>query len=252
ENLTNVPTLAADIDGDGTLDFMNAPFYSDTGQVNIFLGNGDGTFRSGPTFNDAWSASLADFNADGKTDLVSANGDGSVSIFLSNGDGTFQIPTVVPTGLIPVPPKATAIAADWNQDGTPDLLAFVPLSGFKLLLQNHDFAISSSNLSPSSVSAGSSSSATIAISPQGSPVGGTILTCAVSPSGPESPQCSLNPGSVMLSIGNSSTSILTITTTRSSMALAGPSLQGRQSPVSIAFLMPTMLLVTLRLVAGKR
>ena len=74
--------VAGDVNGDGHLDLV-----TDNGQV--LLGNGDGTFRNGPTA-DLGGAFVGDFNGDGELDLVSP-GD-PVSILLGNGDGTFQPP----------------------------------------------------------------------------------------------------------------------------------------------------------------
>jgi hypothetical protein len=91
------PTLA-DFNSDGKLD-LAAAGWNMYGAL-VFMGNGDGTLQD-PLFyeNDtaAGSNSLtaADFNADGKIDLATANqdfsetGDNDVSILLGNGDGTF-------------------------------------------------------------------------------------------------------------------------------------------------------------------
>jgi hypothetical protein len=53
---------------------------------------------------------VADFNNDGKLDLLTANG----VLNLGNGDGTFRLGTPVPTGVLAV--------ADFNGDGKPDIL----------------------------------------------------------------------------------------------------------------------------------
>ena len=60
----------------------------------------------------------ADFNLDGKLDLVVANsGANTVSILLGNGDGTFAPKVDYPTGSQPM---AVAVG-DFNGDGVPDL-----------------------------------------------------------------------------------------------------------------------------------
>jgi hypothetical protein len=71
--------------------------------VDIFLGNGDGTFHlftTYPTGNGASSVVVGDFNADGKLDVAVANSiDSTVSILLGNGDGTFERPANYSAGI---------------------------------------------------------------------------------------------------------------------------------------------------------
>ena len=60
----------------------------------------------------------ADFNADGKTDIVTVNYElNSVSIFTGNGDGTFQNKGNIPTFALPT----SAAVGDFNGDGFADL-----------------------------------------------------------------------------------------------------------------------------------
>ena len=66
---------------------------------------GDGTFQAKQSFgagNEHYSVAVADFNGDGKTDLVTADhGDNTVSVLLGNGNGTFQARQVFSTGTGP-------------------------------------------------------------------------------------------------------------------------------------------------------
>ena len=110
----------ADVDGDGILDLVLTNCASSS--VSVFLGNGDGTFRtpvSYATGPDPSSVAVADFNGDGILDLVVVNGwSSSASVLLGKGDGTFQTQLTYATG-----PDPFAVAvADFNGDGVPDLV----------------------------------------------------------------------------------------------------------------------------------
>jgi len=84
----------ADFNGDGRMDI--AAVSSTFSVVSVFIAEGDGIFRNYKdrvnytTGGDPRSIQSADFNGDGKRDLVVANrSSNTVSILLSNGDGTF-------------------------------------------------------------------------------------------------------------------------------------------------------------------
>ncbi len=113
--------VASDFNGDGKLDLAvslsAADFYS-TGSMAILIGNGDGTFSisgGAPTVGNSPKVfAVADFNADGKMDLL-VNESTGTRILLGKGDGTFsQAPA---TGL-----SVTLVVADMNGDGFPNLM----------------------------------------------------------------------------------------------------------------------------------
>jgi hypothetical protein len=124
-----------DFNGDGNLDLAIDTYgdnYIDS-WVTVFPGNGDGTFGTPKSFGapvDATSIQTADFNGDGKLDLVTSEvsytstcGDGyegQVSVMLGDGDGTFGTATVFETG---VDCTWSVQVADVNGDGKPDLVA---------------------------------------------------------------------------------------------------------------------------------
>jgi hypothetical protein len=97
-----------DFNGDGKLDIAATNAASGTTSGSgcfIRLGNGDGTVQPAQSYASGVaprSLAMADFNRDGKTDLVTANagvswGYGSVTVCLGNGNGTFQAPLSFPT-----------------------------------------------------------------------------------------------------------------------------------------------------------
>jgi hypothetical protein len=120
----------------------NAPAIIDLAVTNstdntlqIFLGNGKGTFTNGVTYNTGATpvyVASAYVNLDGNLDLVvadsgaatSANSVGnSVSVFLGNGDGTFILPGGTRMDFAAGTTPTSFVIADFNNDGIPDLLA---------------------------------------------------------------------------------------------------------------------------------
>jgi hypothetical protein len=131
-----------DVNGDGRTDFAvadscQADFTEPcTGTVVVLLGDGKGTFRAPTGYPPASNFVLtADFNGDGKPDLVAA-----YKLLLGNGDGTFQPPLSFDPG--PVPQVVgfgvqTFGAGDFNGDGKSDLV----VSGCDELCQHGSVAV---------------------------------------------------------------------------------------------------------------
>jgi hypothetical protein len=106
------PLLFADFNSDGHLDIAAGD--------GILFGNGDGTFQPEvflTSLNNLGGAQYtADFNNDGKPDLISSAG----QVALGNGDGTFFL--LPPISSINYGYFVNAVG-DLNGDGKPDLIA---------------------------------------------------------------------------------------------------------------------------------
>lgn len=137
-----VGIAAADLRGDGKLDLVTADecdvgncANATPGLVSVLLGNGDGTFQPHvdyPTGLTSMSVATADFNGDGKLDLVVGNyGSVTVSVLLGNGDGTFNSRTDYGTDVN----TFSVAVADFNGDGLADIVAANELS-LSVLLAN--------------------------------------------------------------------------------------------------------------------
>jgi len=86
-----------------------------------------------PTYPGSGQTVTADFNGDGKPDLIFADG----TVLLGKGDGTFTVGT--PLGLTGLNSNTSIATADFNRDGKPDLVvASTSLNTFSVLLGNGD------------------------------------------------------------------------------------------------------------------
>jgi hypothetical protein len=118
-----VSVAVADLNGDGKPDvtaIANVTAIA-SGSVSVVLGNGDGTFQAARDYATGLGSfgAVADFNGDGKRDLmiIGYSGTDSVGVLLGNGDGSFRSAQVYAAGSAPI----AAAVGDFNGDGRPDL-----------------------------------------------------------------------------------------------------------------------------------
>lgn len=119
----NVATSVIDINGDGKGDIVTAGT-----NVNVFLSNGDGTFKA-PIVASAGALaamSFGDINGDGKQDIAVSmypnNTQRQVEILLGNGDGYFN----APVAYAPVDyDSGKIVLADVNNDSKLDFVVNV-------------------------------------------------------------------------------------------------------------------------------
>ena len=121
---------AADMNGDGHDDLI----YGEGGSVKVRLGNGDATFGAAISraISGSGALSIADFNHDGRPDIVSGSGGASVNVLLGNGNGTLQAAVQYSTLA-----SFGATVGDFNGDGEADI-ASVGATGFSVLIGNGD------------------------------------------------------------------------------------------------------------------
>ena len=123
-------------------------------QVAIALGNGDGTFKApgrttfqAQALGNGQQIAVADFNGDGKADVLIANPYGITGVVLGNGDGTLaplgSADAYTPNLSIVLPIGGATRVGDFNGDGKADVIvgrvqllsaasATAPAAGFSL------------------------------------------------------------------------------------------------------------------------
>jgi Bacterial Ig-like domain (group 3)/FG-GAP-like repeat len=113
--------IARDLDGDTKQDLVVVGV--DIDAILVLMGNGNGTFQGHVSYgtggNEPLKCDVADFNGDGKVDVVAVNANipSSFSVFRGVGNGTFLAADTTPSRNQSISP----IAADFNGDGKPDL-----------------------------------------------------------------------------------------------------------------------------------
>ena len=116
--------MVGDFNGDGYPDVVAVGNeFLESQPLQVFLGNGDGTFQA---VRRSWNLTsipdksvAGDFNHDGKLDLALTVNPNGVAVLLGNGDGTFAAPMIYPTDDLP----SGLNMADLNGDGKLDLIA---------------------------------------------------------------------------------------------------------------------------------
>ena len=112
----------SDLDGDGIPDLVAPVSSAPNGRVDLWIGNGDGTFSFLQGFDttaiNTVSVIISDMDGDGFSDLVTVNRapEYGLSFLLGNGDGTFQTAQYLGTGKYP----NSVAAFDLNGDGNLD------------------------------------------------------------------------------------------------------------------------------------
>lgn len=123
--------VAADFDGDGALDAAVGK-QGGANDLLLLMGDGAGGLAAGAGLdlgNHSAALVAADFDRDGVVDLASANNfvygtipgaeETSVSILAGDGSGEFALGSTYDLGIDPV----SLVAADFDEDGLPDLAA---------------------------------------------------------------------------------------------------------------------------------
>lgn len=117
--VSTVAVRYGDVNGDGKLDFVSTASRS----ITVALNDGTGHFTQIPvtvTSEDVDGAALADFDGDGKTDLL-CNAYWGTQMRFGNGDGTFRAPVYFTMSPAPDPYAPWPVATgDFDGDGKID------------------------------------------------------------------------------------------------------------------------------------
>ncbi len=220
----------ADLNGDKIMDIAVTLGNGGGEDIAVALGIGGGSFGT-PTLlaSSLQNYSLyspnplfikaADIDGDGNTDLVYTNSEyGTVGVLFGQGNGSFYDPVEFPVGTYPY----GITVADVNNDGAPDVITANNQSASPTVLLNANGSGTMGNytITPSAtsatVTAGSSATYTLTITPTNHYNGTITLSCGTLPA---LTSCTFNPPSVTLDGNTPATVTVTIGTTAVSAAL---------------------------------
>jgi len=131
---------AGDFTGDGHEDLALTYAPGSSGTIQLYPGNGDGTFAAPvnttlPTIK-SYRLIPIRLNSGPNLDLLSVDGNGSLYALLGNGNGTFVVPPALPVGL-----NSYGVGAgDLTGDGRADVVgvSYSPLTRLSILINNGD------------------------------------------------------------------------------------------------------------------
>jgi hypothetical protein len=121
----SISLAVSDFNGDGHSDIAvtNRTGYGSDGSVMVFLGNGDGTFRTPTVYKlpgGPFGIAVGDLNGDHHPDLVVTQFDGeSVAVFMNTGHGKFKLTNTYPVNF--GEPRGPALAG-LRHNGILDLV----------------------------------------------------------------------------------------------------------------------------------
>jgi hypothetical protein len=158
---------AGDLNGDGHVDLATANDMSDT--ISLLFGNGNGTFQATtnlPTGSVPKSICVVDLNNDWKPDLISADTGGNyptlipnnpagsrITVHLGLGGGAFGPPVNFVTGITPF----SVVAADFDNDGDPDVATANWHLGNVTVLSNNTINTTTTPFTPFTMDGGADS-----------------------------------------------------------------------------------------------
>ncbi|HTQ54604.1 MAG TPA: FG-GAP-like repeat-containing protein [Bryobacteraceae bacterium] len=165
----SVSLVTADFNGDGKLDLVAVNNLAQS--LNVYLGNGDGTFTVGPSQAARLSpapvaVAAGDVNGDGTLELVVAsNADDSLVTLSVNSAVTFG--QLLQYGS--APGAGAMVMGDFNNDGSLDVVVTMPATNnIAIMLQSPFAALSNTSLSFGNVAVGSTGTQALTITNSGS------------------------------------------------------------------------------------
>ncbi|MBK8465327.1 MAG: VCBS repeat-containing protein [Chloracidobacterium sp.] len=152
-----VGITVAELNQDGLLDLAVVGGPSSNYVVAVLFGNGNGGFSTPTSFpigSDPEDIATADFNNDGKIDIVTADFNGRVAAILpNNGNGNFGTAITIPTGITggSNPAPIAIVTGSFNGDNNPDFLTVNNNDTVSVKLGNGNFTFSNPPTVPSNL-----------------------------------------------------------------------------------------------------